>query len=68
MIRLVMRQGSRSNKCHIKRKKTPVSLCNRSMTPITEVWSGDRITFENLKEEYDVCQNCFKRYKPRQVI
>ena len=46
MIRLVMRKGSRSSKCHIRKKKVPVSLCGRSMTPIAEVWSGDIVAQE----------------------
>jgi len=65
MIRLVMRKGSRSSKCHIRKKKVPVSLCGRSMTPIAEVWSGDIVAFRNLKKEYDVCKKCLGKSKLR---
>lgn len=58
---LVINKNSRSSKCHIKRKKSLISYCGRSMNPIKTVWSGDNISFENLKEEYDICQNCIKK-------
>jgi len=59
---LISDENSKSNKVHIQRKWNQ-TRCGIKLSSARQVWSGDEIAFENLKEEYNVCGRCASALK-----